>query len=406
MKKKYKSIIIEIFLIIAIMLAALSIFLKYVVLNKYTYLNILNECGTYGQITDSIYKKIDDILSSKKINIDIKESILTEDDIRREADNAVSGIVEYLKTGQNNVQPIDTSVYKQRIADILNSTIGNFTKSTSKDLTLNNGYKTKEVVFNGGKFQVDELNYIKVNSKSGQPSVKVEKLMSKEEAEARVREILKQKGLTEEQAIEKAKKKGITEEQALKILADYGITIDDEPKSNNSTVENSSAGDNSSVQKSNDNTTESSDGKKTSNSQSEDTIDQIPADKSIKSPLGDLVNKLQDEAGKNIEKEVEKINLNKVLESNKLHELANITSTIYKLFWVFMIIPIILIAILIRINKKDLNSSISIIRNAFLLSGMILFAVFYGIYLLKIYEKIGTPPVYDNLKVLAASEFT
>ena len=58
--------------------------------------------------------------------------------------------------------------------------------------------------------------------------------MTQSEAEAKVRDILKQKGLTEEQAIEKATKKGITEEQALKILAGYGITIDGKSESEGS----------------------------------------------------------------------------------------------------------------------------------------------------------------------------
>jgi hypothetical protein len=206
---------------------------------------------------------------------------------------------------------------------------------------------------------------------------------------------LKQKGLTEEQAIEKATKKGITEEQALKILADYGITIDDKSDAvgNQSTAESSDNSNDSSKQGS-DNTSGNSSKEASSKSQTDNTINQTPADKSIKNQLDSVLNKLLDEAGSSIEKEIGKINLDKILESSKLQKLAQITSIIYKMFWMFMILPIILMAILIKINGKDLISSVKYIRNAFLLAGLILFAIFYGAYVLKVYEKLNINIVY------------
>lgn len=59
-----------------------------------------------------------------------------------------------------------------------------------------------------------------------------------------------------------------------------------------------------------------------------------------------------------------------------------------------MMLPIILMAILIKINSKDLNSSLKYIRNAFLLAGLILFAIFFGAYVFKVYEKFNINIVY------------
>ena len=73
-----KNVVLEILLIASIMLAVLSVFFKYVLLNEATYLNIFNKSGTYGELKDYIYEKIDKVLSSKGINIDIKESIITD----------------------------------------------------------------------------------------------------------------------------------------------------------------------------------------------------------------------------------------------------------------------------------------------------------------------------------------
>lgn len=202
-----KNVVLEILLMASIMLAVLSVFFKYVLLNEATYLNIFNESGTYRELKDYIYEKIDKVLSSKGINIDIKESIITEDDVKKEADNVVHELLEYLKTGENNVKPMDTSIYKQRVSDMLDSIMDNMIKPTSGDLSFNDKFQTENMGYTKGVSQVNGISYIKPALKDGQGNIKVEQLMSKSEAEAKVREILRQKGLTEEEAIEKATKK-------------------------------------------------------------------------------------------------------------------------------------------------------------------------------------------------------
>lgn len=399
MKTRYIRFIAEVLLIFSIMLAVLSIFLKYVILNETTYLNIFNESGTYDQIKDSVYKKIDNVLSSKNINFDIKESIITDEDIKRETDNAVNEILEYLKTGENNVKPPDTSIYKQRVSDILDSVIGNVIKPTSSDLSFNDNFHAKNMAFTKNNLQITDMNYIKEKSKDGQDSIKLEQLMSKSEAEARVREILKEKGLTEEEAIEKATKKGITEEQALKILASYGITIDDYNSSgNNSATVGNSTTNSSNSSKAQDNagniTNENTKKETSSNNESKNTISTVQDNGNIKSQLNNIKNKLVEEASKSIDQEAEKINFNNVLNSSKVIILAKITSTIYKLFWVFVIMPIIIIVILIKINTKGLNSSLKYIGIAFLIVGLILTVAASSVYLIKIYENINISPVY------------
>jgi hypothetical protein len=399
--KKSISLIVEILLMFSIMLAVLSIFFKVVVLNENTYINILNKNNTYEQVKESIYDKIDALLSAKNINYDIKESIITEDDVKREADNVISGFIQYLETGENNIKPIDVELYKQRVKDI----IGNVIKPTKNDLSFNSNLQIENTVCKENELKYNNMIVYKEQSKVGQSSVEVQKLMTQSEAEAKVRDLLNQKGLTEEEAIKKATEKGITEEQALKMLAAYGITIDGISDGNKSTTENSDNSNGSSAQSSDnatrsyntqgsDKVTESSSDEPSSNSQSENNVNQTPADKSIKNQLDGVLNKLLDEAGSNIEKEIEKINVNNILESGKFKQLTQVTSIIYKMFWMFIILPIVLIAILIKINSKDMISGIRYVRNAFLLAGLILFAIFFGAYALKVYEKLNINIVY------------
>lgn len=397
MKTNFTKVIVQSLLITSIMFAVLSIFLRYVILNETTYLNILSESGTYSQVKDSVYEKIDSVLSSKNINIDIKESIITEEDIKKETDNAVREILTYLKTGENNVKMPDTSVYKQRISDALNSVIDSVIKPAGNELSSNSNLNAKDMEFTKNKVEFHEMNYVKEISRYGQDVIKIEKLMSKEEAEARAREILKQKGLTEEQAIEKAREKGITEEQALKILAGYGITIDEYESSENSSEKAGNSSD--STDSNSQGVTQNSSGETSEkgalpNNETENTIDKEQGNKDVHSKLDSIKNKLLDEANKSIDKEVEKMDFSKFLESSKIQKLAKITSLIYKLFWLFVLIPIIAIAILIKINAKGLNSSLKCIGTAFLISGLILAALASTIYMLKAYESINLGPVF------------
>ncbi|NMF05003.1 hypothetical protein ACUH7Y_05580 [Clostridium beijerinckii] len=394
--KRSISIIIEMLLICSIIVAALSIFLRVIVLNKNTYITIFNKNNTYEQVKESIYDKIDSTLSAKNINYDIKESIITEDDIRKEADTMISGLIDYLETGENNIKPLDTEIYKQRVADVLQSIFGGL-KSNKSDLSYNNNYNLENMAYERPKFKFSNMMVLRENSQDvGKSALKLEKLMSKDEAEARVREILKEKGLTEEQAIEKARKKGITEDQALKILAGYGITVDDDSKENESSPESIDNRDSNSASLSSDhNSSENSENESESvNNKVVGSASQTQPSKSIENQLNSIERKLQNEAENNIEKEVEKINLDKILGSNKLHILAKVTSMIYKMFWILMALPIIFMVALVKINGIGIDSSLRYIRNTVLLSGVILLVTPFAAYALRVYEKININQAY------------
>ncbi|EHI98346.1 hypothetical protein CDLVIII_1655 [Clostridium sp. DL-VIII] len=395
--KRSMSIIIEVLLMLSIMFGVLCIFFQVVILNRNTYTRILEKSNAYEQVKESIYSKIDAILSAKNINYDIKESIITEDDIKREADAAIPGIIDYLKTGKNNIQPVDTEVYKQRVADMIHSTMQSLIKPTG-DLSYNSHIDIQNTSNAIDKYKVDEMMVVKTKAQVGQDSLKVERLMSKDEAEARVREILKQKGLTEEQAIQKAKEKGITEEQALKILAGYGITIDGDPAKDESDSNKESSGENQSKASGNNASSDiksssADENNKESVKSGSQKGDAKPA-QSAGSQLEIIQNKLIDEADNDIEKEVEKLDLSKVFNDSRIEKIAKVTSIVYKMFWMFMSLPIIFMIILIKTNKKKIICSLKQISRAFLIAGLILFSIFAGAHIFKFYEKINIGPVY------------
>lgn len=179
------------------------------------------------------------------------------------------------------------------------------------------------------------------------------------------------------------------------MLKDYGITIDDyeSGESNSSTAPENSIDDVTKSQDSN-NQRSKEEASSSLNNEGQNAVNNIQDGKNPKSKLDNIKSKLADEAGKSIDKEVEKMNFNKIFESNKVQKLAQITSKIYKLFWVFIIIPIIIMCILIKINAKGLDSSLKYIGTAFFIAGLILVIASSSIYYLKAYENINTIPVY------------
>lgn len=397
--QKSMCIIIEVLLMLSIMFGVLCIFFQAVILNENTYTKILEKSNAYEQIKESIYSKIDAALSAKNINFDIKKSIITEDDIKKEADNAIPGAIDYLKTGENNIKPVDAEVYKQRAADLIHSTMSSIIKPNG-DLSYNdkliNAQNTSVVV---NKYKVNDMMTFKAKRQDGQANLKVERLMSRDEAEARVKALLKQKGLTVDQAIKKAQEKGITEEQALKILAGYGITIDGEPaqgETNTNTSANKESSGNNSGGASKDNTSSDANSNLADGNSSKSTqsADQKGTTNTSGNPLDIIENKLIDEADNDIEKEVEKVDLNKILDNSKYKRIAQITSMIYKMFWLFMILPVIFMAILVKMNKEKTLYAFKKIGRTFLTAGLILSAIFTGAYASKVYEKINIGPIY------------
>lgn len=203
--KKYISVIVEILLVFSIILAVLAIFVKGFVLNKDVYVNIFNKNGTYDQVKESIYEKMDKVLGTNNIDNDIKESIISDEDIKKEADSAITGFIQYLETGENNITPIDTEMYKQRVKELLNTILVNLVNPSTDDLSFNNSMQPENIAVtkNGLQFenmvstekevQLNNMVLSKNQSQTGQDQIYMEKLMTASEAQSKIQSLLKEK---------------------------------------------------------------------------------------------------------------------------------------------------------------------------------------------------------------------
>lgn len=209
--------------------------------------------------------------------------------------------------------------------------------------------------------------------------------------------------------------KGITEEQALQMLEGYGITIDENQVKSaasgtgDNTQGNTSGNSNGNQISGTTKTIENETSGTPSNSGNigsgesaslgdikNDIINAIIAKdgKSTEEKLNIIENKLSDKAGTIIDNEIQKMNLEKLMESSMFQKVAKITSLFSKMFWLVMILPIILILILFKVNEWNMYSSLKYVGSGFMLAGVVLFAIFYGGYISQFYENININTVY------------
>lgn len=411
--RKNANYIIIILLMFSIILATLSIFVKYFVLNKDTYLNLLDKNNMYAKVEDTLYKKMDSLLGNDTSE-ELKKSIITDDDVKKEANNIIDCTIDDLKTGQSNLPVMNTDTYKQRVSEILKS-FTEYGKISTNDLYFNDRLQVENMVSIKPNFQINNMVISNNPSKDINTSFEFEKLATRTEIEAKGREILKQKGLTEAEARKKLAEKGMTEDQVWKILEQNGY-LDKEGKSDSTSSNENSSKSESEDTSTSDNKSTSNNGESNSNSilseseyskkdndknnlskeKVQGIVGSIISDnsKTFKEKLDSISNKLLEEAGIAIDNEIEKLNLNKLIESNKFKVLAKTTSMFYKMHIVFIILPIILILLLIMINKRDYKYILKSIGSAFLIGGSILLLIIFGAYISKVYESINISSSY------------
>ncbi|RII34422.1 hypothetical protein D2A34_14875 [Clostridium chromiireducens] len=439
--KRYVSLIIEILLIISIIFAVLSVFIKGILFNKNIYLTIFNENGTYQYIKETIYEKMDKVIGAKNVDISMKESIITDEDIKKEADNAIEGVIQYLKTGdRDEVKPVDTTIYKERVKEILNTILDTSSNKSSNELSFNDTLETTNITSSENELnlrnmalrkdniQYNNMVYTKSNSKNGQDSILIEKLMTPNEAKSKVQSLLKEKGLTIEQARQKMIEKGITEAEAIKILEGYGISVDENSiPPGSGTIENekdqTSGGLNDNENKKNEasnniennsavNSSESANGSNIGKSflgeLQQEILNEIANNDG--SNLQEKISKIEDRAiGKLdiiIDNEMQKFSVDKLMQSNTFEVLAKITSLFTKMFWVFMVLPFMLITLLVKLNNRGLQSYLVYTGRSFIISGLVMLIIFLGAYISKFYENINISIVYfQDIFVVTAKYF-
>lgn len=415
--KKFANIILSIVLVFTIILTVLSGIIRFSATNKGIYLKLLEDSNTYSNVEQALSNKMVAILGND-ISENLKESIITEEDIRKEANVALDCILSDLISGQANIPQIDTTIYKERIAEALNTLTGfeakirsdkNLTSSIqSNDMCLTpiNTVNSNDKLIGESMFNIHNLNENKNND------LILVNVATRAELEAQGRAMLKEKGMTEEEARRKAAERGISEQDVWNYLeengyldeesqneesSDSGVQKDevsdkDADSSNSSNTTNSNETINNNVQADKSNT--SNDNKNNETKVSKKRIQEIvtsvlmDGNKNFDEKVNEISSKLMEEAEKIINAEMEKLNFSKVINSNEFNVAIKITSALYNNFYVLLLLIVIICVLIFFVNKESAVNGLGIIGSSVLVAGVIMSLIFGYVYMSKVYTHI------------------
>ncbi len=415
--KKFANIILSIVLVVTIILTILSSIIRFSATNKGIYLRLLEDSNTYSNVEQALSNKMVAILGND-ISENLKESIITEEDIRKEANVALDCILSDLISGQANIPQIDTTIYKERIAEALNTLTGfeakirsdkNLTSSIqSNDMCLTpiNTVNSNDKLIGESMFNIHNLNENKNND------LILVNVATRAELEAQGRAMLKEKGMTEEEARRKAAERGISEQDVWNYLqengyldeesqneesSDSGVQKDevsdkdaDSSNSSNTTNSNETINNNVQADKSNTSNDNKNDETKVSKKKIQEIVTSVLMDgnKNFDEKVNEISSKLMEEAEKIINAEMEKLNFSKVINSNEFNVAIKITSALYNNFYVLLLLIVIICVLIFFVNKESAVNGLGIIGSSVLVAGVIMSLIFGYVYMSKVYTHI------------------
>ena len=132
-KKVILSFIIGSLLMFSIILSILSVFTKVILLNYETYINMLEEKETYRQIYEFLEGNLEYALTINNIQSSVKDDVISLEEVEYEVNSIIRNTVNYFVTGINEINPIDTNKYLER----LNENLDNYIRDNSIHIDSN-----------------------------------------------------------------------------------------------------------------------------------------------------------------------------------------------------------------------------------------------------------------------------
>ena len=119
------SAVIAMVMMFSITLTIIISFVNFTVLNPNAYLNILESKEIHNRIYDTIQGNMAYALTVNNISNEVKENVISLEEVKTEVNNIVRETVLYFKTGENNIKPVNADVYSERFNNNLKEFIKN-----------------------------------------------------------------------------------------------------------------------------------------------------------------------------------------------------------------------------------------------------------------------------------------
>ena len=133
--QKFLSFIISILLMLSIIVSILSLSVNFIILNPNTYYKVLDKRNIYNEIYNVVDDNISYVLTLSNLSQDIKNDIISAEEVKSEVKGFVSDIMKYLRTGVNDISKVNIDTYIERFDNNLNE----FFKNNS--IVVNNEIK-------------------------------------------------------------------------------------------------------------------------------------------------------------------------------------------------------------------------------------------------------------------------
>ena len=118
--QKFLSFIISILLMLSIIVSILSLSVNFIILNPNTYYKVLDKRNIYNEIYNVVDDNISYVLTLSNLSQDIKNDIISEEEVKSEVKGFVSDIMKYLRTGVNDISKVNIDTYIERFDNNLN----------------------------------------------------------------------------------------------------------------------------------------------------------------------------------------------------------------------------------------------------------------------------------------------
>ena len=122
-RKVILSFIVGSLLMFSIIASILSVFTKVIVLNPKTYINMLEEKETHRQIYEFLEGNLEYALTINNIPSSVKDGVISQDELVHEVNSVIRNNVNYFITRINEIKPVDTEKYLNRLNENLDTYI-------------------------------------------------------------------------------------------------------------------------------------------------------------------------------------------------------------------------------------------------------------------------------------------
>ncbi|MPQ43659.1 hypothetical protein [Clostridium tarantellae] len=168
--KSILSFILSFLLMFSLVLTSLIMFVKFIVLNKEVYVDIIEKNNISSKIHKSLKDNLEYKMISENLPVELVKELIKEEEIKEDFLLEITEIVSYFSTGINNIKPISVEKYESR----LNKNVENYINKNTINISEKDKKILENIIKESSKIISNKIELIESNLLS--QSLKISKL--------------------------------------------------------------------------------------------------------------------------------------------------------------------------------------------------------------------------------------